>query len=278
MNGRADARIWAVVPAHNEASAIANVLGQLQRAGVARAIVIANGCTDATVAVVRRMKARLDLPITLVHFPQRLGHDVPRAIGTFTALRAADKPTHLLYVDGDWRGSFGPILAAFLDHALCHHAQIQWIDRHCAETNGELGAVIGMWRTADTALPNHLRRAAPFMLPLLVRSDVFQRISPYWLHHPGIWFTLTAKEWPYLRHIVFEGWDVRLVGNDSRNGRHTEHMRNTLLEDARDGCAVLLNRRVRRRKNDTGNYQADRRIDILESWMSEWGLSAERRG
>ncbi|MFT9369964.1 glycosyltransferase family 2 protein [Paenibacillus polymyxa] len=82
----------AVVSVCNEEATIDRVLGELEKLPLADIIVVLNGCTDGT----RSAVAKRHPGATLVDVPDRLGHDVGRAIGA--RLTQADI---VLFVDGD---------------------------------------------------------------------------------------------------------------------------------------------------------------------------------
>ncbi|MCL6548167.1 MAG: hypothetical protein K6T30_04565, partial [Alicyclobacillus sp.] len=98
----------------NVSSSIANVLAQLHRAGVSACVVVAKGCSDDTAAVAERQAGRLGLRAAVVTVSPPLGPDVPRAVGLYAALRLFRDWDSVVFVDGDWRGSFGPSLEAVL--------------------------------------------------------------------------------------------------------------------------------------------------------------------
>ncbi|WP_433943969.1 glycosyltransferase family 2 protein [Paenibacillus sp. SN-8-1] len=81
----------AVVTVCNEAQTISAVLSELAKLPLCEIIVVLNGCRDGSFAEVRKHKG-----VTLVHFPERLGHDVGRSLGA-----AAAKGDILLFTDGD---------------------------------------------------------------------------------------------------------------------------------------------------------------------------------
>lgn len=81
----------AIVTVSNEEDTVSAVLAELERLPLSEIIVVLNGCTDRSFEAVRRHSH-----ITLVHYPERLGHDVGRALGASAA--GADI---LLFVDGD---------------------------------------------------------------------------------------------------------------------------------------------------------------------------------
>lgn len=82
----------AVVSACNEESTIDRVLGELEKLPLKDIIVVLNGCTDDTRSIV----AKHHPCATLVNMPDRLGHDVGRAVGA--RMTQADI---VLFVDGD---------------------------------------------------------------------------------------------------------------------------------------------------------------------------------
>lgn len=87
LKGRASA----IVTASNEEKTLPAVLAELRKLPLHEIIVVLNGCDDASFAVVDR-----DPRITRLSFPERLGHDVGRAIGAKIATGDI-----LLFTDGD---------------------------------------------------------------------------------------------------------------------------------------------------------------------------------
>ncbi|MDQ0495407.1 glycosyltransferase family 2 protein [Paenibacillus brasilensis] len=82
----------AVVSACNEESTIDRALSELEKLPLKDIIVVLNGCTDGTRSIV----AKHHPGVTLVNLPDRLGHDVGRAVGA--RMTQADI---VLFVDGD---------------------------------------------------------------------------------------------------------------------------------------------------------------------------------
>ncbi|MGF7047124.1 hypothetical protein J2T13_001626 [Paenibacillus sp. DS2015] len=81
----------AVVCASNEEKSLHLVLNELERLPLMNIIVILNGCQDHSFNVARRHKGT-----TIVHYDQRLGHDVGRSIGAGIV-----KDDIVLFTDGD---------------------------------------------------------------------------------------------------------------------------------------------------------------------------------
>ncbi|WP_244996332.1 glycosyltransferase family 2 protein [Paenibacillus woosongensis] len=81
----------AVVSACNEGSTIAAVIAELLRLPIQEIIVVLNGCKDGSFRSIESNER-----VTVVSYPERLGHDVARAIGA--SLASGDT---VLFADGD---------------------------------------------------------------------------------------------------------------------------------------------------------------------------------
>ncbi|WP_296976323.1 glycosyltransferase [Thermobacillus sp. ZCTH02-B1] len=84
-------RLAVIITARNEAETIGGVIREARRLHPDELIVVLNGCTDGTLAVVRACPG-----VTILHYPEPLGHDVGRAAGA-----AAADADILLFLDGD---------------------------------------------------------------------------------------------------------------------------------------------------------------------------------
>jgi len=84
-------RISVVVSACNEARTIPMVLRELKRLPFHEIIVVENGSQDHTFAAARSFEG-----VTVIHVPERLGHDVARALGA--KMSTGDI---VLFLDGD---------------------------------------------------------------------------------------------------------------------------------------------------------------------------------
>ncbi|MWC28659.1 glycosyltransferase family 2 protein [Paenibacillus sp. MMS18-CY102] len=83
----------AVIMAHNEQDTLPLVLNELGKLPLAETIVVLNGCTDNSFSNVRSFPG-----VTVVHYAEKLGHDVGRSIGA-----RLTKSDIVLFVDGDFR-------------------------------------------------------------------------------------------------------------------------------------------------------------------------------
>ncbi|MCM3129853.1 MULTISPECIES: glycosyltransferase [unclassified Paenibacillus] len=81
----------AVVSASDEAGTLGGVLKELSRLPLQEIVVVLNGCRDNSYEIARKFPA-----VTIVHEPDRVGHDVGRAIGA--ELTTSDI---VLFTDGD---------------------------------------------------------------------------------------------------------------------------------------------------------------------------------
>ncbi|GIP24102.1 glycosyltransferase family A protein [Paenibacillus sp. J22TS3] len=81
----------AIVTVCDEEKTVSAVLAELEKLPFREIIVVLNGCTDGSFAEARKHKNTI-----LLHYPERLGHDVGRAIGAAAAVGDI-----LLFMDGD---------------------------------------------------------------------------------------------------------------------------------------------------------------------------------
>jgi len=281
-------QICAVIAAKNEEQSISNVLRQLHRAGLKQCLTVVNGSSDTTALRARNTGIELGLNSRVIQIQQALGIDVPRAIGALWAWRIFH-PDYFLFLDGDWGGSFGPALESFCSNAIekSHLATYVAPAHRAIYKNSDLLDPTGttlrldetIWlNTLNSVLPRDgpvMPRAAVNQLPLLIHKRVFQVISTYWLHHPGIWFALLTQVG--LRHERFHPsvdatWMPQLVGNATRSRKHALLLRETLIGDALDGASVLLGRRYGRQLDGHtySGFHGERRVDVLRELQSSW--------
>lgn len=250
-------RMMAVVPAMNSEASIANVLFQLWRAKVSAVTVVVNGCTDGTERAVRdAADALFDLEqhggqpmwVLVAASQSALGIDVPRAVGTYAAMRCDIAWDQLVIVDGDWKGAFGPALEVHLHKIEEDGYDVTWVrDRENARMRTSRPD-LDIWNGV-------LRRKAPDLLgvdaarsPIVIRRSVFQNISPYYLHHPGLWLAhcILARDGAAptkgkSNRLKLAGlpFDARHLGNPIRSKVHQEKIAETLVGDAIEAKELL---------------------------------------
>jgi hypothetical protein len=255
--------VCAIVSASNEASTIENVLHQLYRARVDTCVLVVNGTRDQTLHIAQRCASRLQLPLHVQLFSDALGPDVAKATGTFEALRVHPTVEQLVYVDGDWKGSFGPMLRDFIDEGIETGCDCMWT-RH----TGPLREDIALWQNVLQQVAPHLVDAAPAQSPLFIRRSLLQFLSPTSLHHPGLWMAEAASFLQPALHLSTSAlWDVRFAGNPVRSALHQSLMADTLIGDALEGCRILLEQRPSRewRGRRYDGLHLRRRTDLLEA-------------
>ncbi|MBD3920047.1 glycosyltransferase family 2 protein [Paenibacillus sp. PR3] len=84
-------RVSAVVTVLNEEETLPLVLRELGKLPLEETIVVLNGCTDSSLSIARSFPQA-----TVVHYTEKLGHDVGRSIGA-----KLTKSDIVLFVDGD---------------------------------------------------------------------------------------------------------------------------------------------------------------------------------
>lgn len=289
-----------VIPAHNCADSISNVLGQLRRCGFDQCIVVANGCTDGTAEQARTAGEKLKLTLSILEFKNALGHDVPRAVGALHALRTGISWDVVTFVDGDWKGSFGPSLSHFLMEAECY--DVTWPKADLRQEymwgatgkEGEVAArpsYLEIWnRVLKDDMPV-LQDVSPSRLPLSVARHVFQKVSPKLLAHPGKWLAQCILAYVEAGNHTCKNTgnaalreeqhdeglmlgcvrcDIRWFGNPVGSALHQRKLIETLIGDALEGTAILQNKQPSRRwrgKVWTG-YQKNRNLKALEDFAS----------
>ncbi|WP_067621246.1 hypothetical protein [Alicyclobacillus acidiphilus] len=229
-------RTIAVISAQNEEKSISNVLRQLARAGVDNVVLVCNGSEDETLERARETIGQLGMCAQLLWFKRPLGHDVPRAIGAYAALRAYRGAGGVLFVDGDWAGSFGPMLEGFLTRAMEQSADILGIDSSSLP-EGSAAALDEAWTMALSMQHNAPADIVPYVLPMWVKCSVFQSVSPRWLAYPGAWFAATVQSG--CRWSSHPEWDMRLLGHLSRSAAHRKSVDQLIHADGLMALAWL---------------------------------------
>jgi hypothetical protein len=273
-----------VVPARNEEESIHNVYRQIHRAGITACVTVVNGSTDKTEKLAQKLAPLYFRHHREIVIQRALGPDVPRAIGAFAVLREFPDMEWVVLVDGDWKGSFGPDLAHCVDHARTHKLDVQFVTFQAraareVSTAQTLRPDEEIWRIITLRHAPSLFGSAPSYAPMVVSRKALCSVSPYWLHHPGRWFTYVF--WRFLAHDlsvgVFDNWDVRACGNQTRNRLHNQNMQKTILGDAIEALCMIEGLRPTRwfRGVMQDGYHTSRRIDVLQAWQNEAVIRAD---
>ena len=242
-----------------------NGIRQLSKSGVTQVVCVLNGLSrDATLAWKNAANSFGDF-VKSVWFIERLGHDVPRCAGIIQAMRFGIRPDAWLLIDGDFEGSYGPMLADFLaqstDCAIGMIAQPPGLDEEFRE----------WWQVWLPPLMGSCLHGAPFMTPLFIRSHLFEDVSAFWMHQPGKWYAYTMRKHPSLHVTVDSAWDARLTGHVTKSTTHQRLMRETLYGDWWEAVQIHQGRRpTRRMKSHTYlGVHPERRIDLLTDYAGQ---------
>ncbi|MFB5190498.1 hypothetical protein [Alicyclobacillus fastidiosus] len=272
--------VFAIIGARDEAKNIENVLRQLGRANIQGAVVVCNGGVDDTLARTLAFNSHSSYPIDVVFLRAALGHDVARSIGTYALLRrlpTACQNAYCLYLDADLSGSFGPMLADFIAFGSQLDSDVTSLAASCLRDE-EMNAAARIWREAlrrQTAVPES---AVPFMVPLLVHTRLFHRVSPLLLANPGHWVAAVARletaSWS-----TYDSWDHRLMGHRTRSFAHTRAMRERIALDGRVADAILGDRRPPYTTITPTTPLPNRNLDALEQYAAAatWAIPPLRQ-
>lgn len=271
--------IIAIIPVFNEASTLTNVLHQLLRAKIKHSLFVCNGCTDRSIEILKSKQGTLNMKIEILEFQNPLGHDISKAIGTYHVMRIYPNASHFLYIDADLGGSFGPMLYTFIERAIKQNKDVTWVQQQTDSDSQMCVQHTDPWAPVRNQLPASVRSAAPSLIPLFIRRTVFQYVSPYWLHQPGLWFAYTilaCKAHPILHIGTDETWDIRLIGHKSRSQAHTRLIQQILSADGSEGCSILESKRppvsnfFKNMHIEKNGSDPQRNIEFLHHWMQNY--------
>lgn len=259
----------AVIPAHNEAASIPHVIETLHKINIGRIVLVANGCTDSTCEQALRCAKKNTLD--MLHYPEELGVDLPRAIGAAYARRF--EPSILLFVDGDMKGDIAYALLDLacgvqkgLDMALtnCYPFIYQRnelaLDVISAREN--LNRRLGLFNKIGVATPSHgphaisgaLLRAAPekiFAVPPL--SLAYAALNSFKI---GVAAAIPHK----------------LLGSHFRNSEHATLIAQTIIGDCREALAYVNGKPLDEVIDCIASpnaYRSGRRFDLLNKLTHE---------
>ena len=269
--------ICAVIQACNEEKSIQNVLSQVLRAKIEYCVVVANGCADKTVEAVLHWPSNPNLSGKVISVDTALGPDVSRGFGALAALRSPWPVNWFVFLDGDWKGSFGPSLEDWLRRAVAAGNDVSYTIRPAA-SSAFRRARRQDWHIWDQTLMkigSPLKDPGIAQAPMVVSRKTFQRVSPFWLYQPGLWFARCLTADPPLKIGVITGLGPSLVGNPTRSSNHQAKMLETLLGDAIEGSRILLGfpkERLWQGRERIG-YHHLRRVDSLYEYMEHPALA-----
>ncbi|HEU4965421.1 MAG TPA: glycosyltransferase [Bacilli bacterium] len=263
--------MFAVIPARNEAKRIATALRTVLQTGVERVVVVVNGCEDETARVVGRFG---DPRVTMLHFEEALGPDVPRAVGA--AYAYGEGARHVLFYDGDLIGQHADALRGMVAAAKRFDLDLVLSDTYGTthelvdsrdllirlryELNDKLGLVprIGLANPAHG--PHIVSRRLLKALPLTALAK-----PPLVLAHAAQ-AGLRIDALAYIPHAR--------LGSAHKGPPHFEQIRDTIIGDLLEAHCLLQGRpRSREYRGQVfDGYQSVRRFDLLQAYVEKLAL------
>lgn len=261
--------ITAVIPAADEVDHIAGAVAAARAGGCHRILVVENGSRDGTAAAARRAD-RGD--VTVLSFRERLGHDVPRAVGATVAL--TEGAAAVLFLDGDSAPDLGDHLRQLatgfrsgydlcLTQCLPVHVEKESPARRVLAFRRLLNQSLGIYPQILTATPSHGPHVASrrFLTHVPLRELAVPPVT--------------------LAHAVRHGFRVgvgatighRRLGSKLRSADHGLVMTATIIGDCVEALNVIRGEPRRRRWGDEEfiGYAPARRWDLLAEFLGRAG-------
>lgn len=259
--------MWsAVIPAHNEGERISRVLNNLSLLPLNKMIVIANGCKDQTVEEVAKFRDnRLELHV----FANKLGVDVPRAVGAKIALDY--NSLGVLFIDGDMIGQFNNQLLQLMtkieegwDMSLVNcYPFIPYRHPFSATASlyrGKLNRKLGLFERLGIASPSHG--------PHALSKRLLQTIPLQELAIPPVALALTRQA--NLEIGVAAGITHLELQSRLSNEQHDKLIAETIIGDCLEALSIIEGKARSRfyRDEEIIGYHLDRRWDLLQAFLA----------
>ncbi len=260
--------ITVVVPAKNEAGRIATVLNNLSTLPIDHIIVVTNGSNDNTMQEV----LRLGIPkLQILYFQERLGIDIPRAIGAKVALALGSDV--VAFVDGDMVGTFAVNLLQLIDQVMLKHSDLALTNcypsppRHIERYNPTF-----QWRlnlNKELGLDKKISLATPSHGPHAVSRHFLETIPTRELAIPPV--SLAFARINKLKIDVGTTIPHYQLGSSLKTHLHSTKIIETIVGDCLEAISVFQNTpRTRQWQNKTYiGYHSERRFDLLDNFFSE---------
>lgn len=261
-------KMWsAVIPAHNEEGRIGRLLENLSPLPIDRIIVVANGCTDDTIA---EAKASVDSRLFLQVFPEELGIDVPRAVGAKIALDC--QATGVLFVDGDMTGRFNQQILKLMnkieegwDMALVNsYPYIPYrhpLSRTTSLFRAKLNRKLGLFHKLGIASPSHG--------PHAVSKRFLDKIPLKEIAIPPVSLALAGQA--NLKIGVGAGITHQELQSRIRDNKHGELIAETIIGDCLEAMSILEGRPRSRwyQGKEFLGYHPARKWELLNSFLAQ---------
>lgn len=255
----------AVVPVHNEEARIKKTMETLLAVDLDLILPIINGCSDNSYNIIRQIRSQRIFPL---YFEERLGIDVPRAIGAKVALD--NSVSALLFLDGDMDGAISGNLKELLctvasgdaDMALtdCYPEQpvtgLSKLASSVLNVRRRLNREIGLEKIIGVASPSHG--------PHVVSEQFLHTIPLVELAIPPVSLSLAAKH--KLKIVVGSKTPHIALGSPGKNTIHSELIAQTIIGDCLEAICVYRDKKRDRLAGSVryDGYNSTRRWDLLE--------------
>jgi len=260
--------ITVVVPAKNEAGRIATVLQNLSILPIDHIIVVTNGSNDSTMYEV----LKLGIPkLQILYFHDRLGIDIPRAVGAKVALALGSEV--VAFVDGDMVGTFADSLLLLIDQVLLKHSDMALTNcypsppRHIERYNPTF-----QWRlnlNKELGLDKKIFLSTPSHGPHAVSRRFLETIPIRELAIPPVSMALARIN--KLKIDVATTIPHYQLGSSLKTHLHCTKIIETIVGDCLEAISVFKNTpRTRQWQNKTYlGYHNERRFDLLDDFFKE---------
>ncbi|UNC90684.1 glycosyltransferase family 2 protein [Candidatus Contubernalis alkaliaceticus] len=260
--------ISAVVPAQNEEKRIGIALHQLLNLKIDKIIVVLNGSSDNTLGEIHRLKSSR---IEIINFKEKLGIDVPRAVGAKYAYKLGAK--YVLFVDGDLVGNIAYELNLLLENCIKNRLDLSLTD--CYPTTPKLcylTKIIVFFRqllNQETGLIDSLGISSPSHGPHIVSRRLLETIPIKELAVPPIEMVMALKS----GLKIAKGVEIphSRLGSSIKNLEHSQLIAQTIAGDCLEALTIYKNQPRNREYNGIKymGYHSTRRWDLLAAFFSQ---------
>ncbi|MGB9826634.1 MAG: glycosyltransferase family 2 protein, partial [Desulfofundulus sp.] len=230
-------------------------------------IPVLNGCNDCSEQIIRNFPARLVKPLV---FPEALGIDIPRAVGTIRARKLGAQA--VLFVDGDMDGDILKVLRKLVMAVTGKGIDLALTDCYPADEPGRLSDLasylleIRLALNRELGLARFIGAASPSHGPHAVSHKFLTRVPPRELAIPPVALVLAARQG--LKIGVEAAIAHRHLGSPFRSPVHARRIAETITGDYLE--ALNLARGLPRERSLNGitylGYHPERRFDLLDAF------------
>ena len=222
----------AVIPILNEAPSLENVLKNLQQIpSLSYVNFVLNGCHDESLEIIT--KAKVSFQKNIIQYPNKLGVDIPRAIGAYYALRQSVKG--VLFLDGDIGDDIHQNLKRLAYAVLFEHTDIALTNcyphpakrfpqaEEVLKARADLNRTLGLFHDLGLASPSHG--------PLCASKAIIQKCGLTSLAIPPLFLAKACQNKGKIKvAAVLEG---KLWYGSPRTDEHNKLISETIIGDCK---------------------------------------------